>query len=126
MSGIGIVRQGATAALGRALSGALWALQAVVALQFVGGGVLKLVGFPEMVALFAAIDAGQPLRYLVGVLEIAGGVGLLLPRRAGLAALGLAALMVGAAVTNALVLGVSPAMPLVLLALCALIAWGRR
>lgn len=126
MSGAGVVRQGEAAARGRALNGALWVLQAAVAVQFAAGGFLKITGSPEMVAMFVAIGAGQPLRYLVGALEIAGAVGLLLPRRASLAALGLAALMVGAAATNVLALGLSPVFPLALLALNALIAWGRR
>jgi putative oxidoreductase len=44
------------------------------------------------------------LRYLVGVLELAGAIGLLMSRLAGLAALGLVALMVGAVVTQVFVL----------------------
>ena len=45
---------------------ALWVLQALLAFQFAGGGLLKLTGSPEMVDLFATIGAGQWLRYLVG------------------------------------------------------------
>jgi putative oxidoreductase len=88
-----------------AVNFALWVLQVVLAFQFAGGGLLKLTGSPELVELFAAIGAGQWLRYLVGALEVAGAVGLLVPRLSGLAALGLAALMVGATATNLFVLG---------------------
>jgi putative oxidoreductase len=105
---------------------ALWALQLVLAAVFAGAGLAKLGGSPEMVQLFADIGAGQPLRYLVGALELAGAVGLLVPRLTALAALGLAALMAGATVTNVVVLGVGPALPLVLLAAAAVVLWARR
>jgi len=59
-------------------------------------------------------------------LEIAGALGLLVPRLSGPAALGLAGLIVGAAATNAFILGTSPLHPLVLLLVAALVAWGRR
>jgi putative oxidoreductase len=111
---------------GRVLGIALWTLQVLLALQFASGGILKLVGDPAMVGMFADIGAGQWLRYLVGGLEIAGALGLLVPRFSGLAALGLVGLMVGAAATNALVLGTSPLLPIVLLLLAALVAWVRR
>ena len=109
----------------RAVNVALWVLQAVLAFQFAGGGLLKLAGSPEMVELFAAIGAGQWLRYLVGMLEVAGAVGLLVPRLSGLAALGLAALLVGATATNLFVLGQSPWLPVGLLLTSAVIARGR-
>ena len=109
----------------RATNVALWSLQAVLAFQFAGGGLLKLTGSPEMVELFAAVGAGRWLRYMVGTLEVAGAVGLLVPRLSGLA-LGLAGLMVGATTTNLFVLGESPWLPIGLLLVSALIAWGRR
>lgn len=111
---------------GRALTITLWVLQILVAFQFAGGGWLKLSGAPVMVDMFAAIGAGQWLRIMVGLLELAGALGLLIPRLAGLAALGLCGLMVGATLTNLLILGASPWVALVLLLLCAVIAWGRR
>jgi uncharacterized membrane protein YphA (DoxX/SURF4 family) len=110
---------------GRVTKIVLWALQAVLALQFVGGGLAKLAGSPEPVDMFTDIGAGQWLRYLVGALEVAGGVGLLVPRLSGLAALGLAALMVGATATNLFVIGESPWLPIALLLVSALIARAR-
>ena len=100
-------------------------LQAVLAFQFAGGGLVKLTGSPEMVDLFAAVGAGQWLRYLVGALEVAGAVGLLVPRLSGLAALGLAGLMAGATATNLFVIGESPWLPVGLLLVGAVIARGR-
>lgn len=105
---------------------ALWVLQAALAFQFAGAGLVKVTGSPEMVDLFATIGAGQWLRYLVGALELAGAVGLLVPVLSGLAALGLAALMVGATATNLLILGASPWLPIGLLLASAVVAWARR
>ena len=53
-------------------------LQVVLAAIIAGGGISKLAGDPVMVDMFADIGAGQWLRYLVGALEVAGGVGLLI------------------------------------------------
>ena len=93
---------------------ARWVLRTVLAAVFLMGGSSKVAGAPEAVELFDDIGAGQGLRYLVGSLEVAGAVGLFVPRLARAAALGLAALMVGATVTNLAVLQVSPALPVVL------------
>ena len=106
----------------RAARVGLWAVRIVVSAQFLVGGVLKLTANPAMVAMFDHIGAGQGLRLLVGFCEVAGAIGLLVPRLARPAATGLVGLMVGAAVTNVVVLQISPAVPLVLLALAVLLA----
>ncbi len=110
---------------GRVLNIALWVLQALLALQFAMGGLAKVFGDPAMVEMFAAIGIGQWFRYVVGALELAGAVGVLIPRLSGLAALGLVCLMAGATLTNVLVLGASPLLPIGLLVVSALVAWGR-
>ena len=71
---------------------------------------------------------GQWFRYVVGALELAGGVGLLVPRLAGLAALGLVGLMIGAGYTQVVVLQnpVFVITPIILGVLAAVVAWGRR
>ena len=76
---------------GRVSNVGLWVLQAVLAFQFAGGGIMKVTGAPVMVDMFAEIGASQWLRYVVGVLEVAGAVGLLIPLVSSLAALRLAA-----------------------------------
>jgi putative oxidoreductase len=89
----------------RAVNIALWGLQALLTLMFAVSGFAKLGGNAAMVEMFATIGIGQWFRYLVGALEIAGAVGVLVPRLSGLAALGLVCLMVGATLTNGLVRG---------------------
>jgi uncharacterized membrane protein YphA (DoxX/SURF4 family) len=113
-------------AAGRVANVATWIVQVVVGLQFVSGGVMKLAGSAVMVDLFADIGAGQWLRYVVGALEVAGGVGLLIRPLCGLAAAGLALVMVGAVVTNVAVIDENPTLPAVYLVLLTLIAYRRR
>jgi uncharacterized membrane protein len=127
MSGSGTASQtlSTTATRRRTLSIALWALQALLALMFAMAGFAKVLGDPAMVEMFATIGIGQWFRYLVGALELAGAVGVLIPRLSGLAALGLISLMAGATATNVLVLGTSPLLPIALLLVSALVAWGR-
>lgn len=110
----------------RASTVALWVVQVGLAAQIAAGGVLKVVGDPAMVAMFDDIGAGQWLRVAVGTIEVAGAVGLIVPRLAGLAAFGLVALLLGAAATNMAALGTSPALPLAFAGLAASIAVARR
>jgi uncharacterized membrane protein YphA (DoxX/SURF4 family) len=125
MSDLAARKTDATPRAGVARTVALWVLQVALAFQFAGGGLLKLTGAPEMVDLFADVGAGQWLRFVVGAVEVAGAVGLLIPRLSGLAALGLAGVLVGATLTNLFVIDQSPWLAIVLLLACALVAWGR-
>jgi putative oxidoreductase len=109
----------------RSVAVTLWVVQAVLALQLASGGVLKLIGDAAMVDLFTDIGAGQWFRYAVGLVELVGAVGLLIPRLCGLAALGVTVLLVGATVTN-VAIGVAPWLPLVLLLVAATVAFLRR
>ena len=114
-----------TRSQGRALNVVLWAMQVLLALMFAMAGIVKLIGDPAMVEMFATIGIGQWFRYFVGALEVAGAVGVLVPRLSGLAALGLVCLMAGATFTNLFVLGASPLITVVPLVVGVLVAWGR-
>ena len=105
----------------------LWAAQIALAALFMVTAVPKLAGAHSAVAMFTRIGAGQWLRYLVGIAELAGAVGLLIPGLAGLAAIGLAADMAGATIINITVLHSAAA--ILTIPLCAallLLAWNRR
>lgn len=115
-----------TARRARTGTAVLWVVQVVLAAMFVMAALPKLSGDQVMVDLFDAVGAGQWLRYVVGLLELAGALGLLVPRLCGLAALGLSFLLVGAMLTNILALGASPAIPLGYLLVAAVLAWFRR
>jgi putative oxidoreductase len=109
---------------GRVATIALRVLRIVVGIDFIIGGVLKLAGAQIMVDLFDRIGAGQWLRYLVGVVELSGGIGVLIPAVSGLAAIGLCALLTAATFTN-LAIGDPLWAPLFWLVLAAIIAWRR-
>src|SRR6476619_1644652 len=112
-----------TASREKFINRALWVLQIVVGLDFLVGAFMKLSGMPNMIDLFGRIGAGQWLRVFVGCCELAGGLGLLVPGLAGLAAIWLSALMVGAFYSNVFVIDDSLA-PLMWLVLTLIIAWG--
>jgi putative oxidoreductase len=120
----GVVSAPAPASRGREIG--LWVLQALMALAFLGSGGAKLVGVPVMVQLFAEIGIGQWFRYLTGSLEVLGAVALLFPALAGLGALLLVLVMIGAIGTHLFVIGGDPIHAVVLLVLTSIIAWGRR
>jgi putative oxidoreductase len=105
---------------------ALWAAQVLLAAVFAFAAMPKLAGAHSAVAMFGQIGAGQWLRYLVGTAELAGAVGLLIPRLAGLAAAGLAADMAGASIINIAVLhSAAVALTIPLSAALALLARAR-
>jgi uncharacterized membrane protein YphA (DoxX/SURF4 family) len=95
---------------GRARTTILWTAQIVLAVFFVVAAAPKLFGEPTTVASFESIGFGQWFRYLTGTCELAGAIGLLIPRLSGVAALGLVGVMVGATATNLFLLpGMAPA-----------------
>jgi uncharacterized membrane protein YphA (DoxX/SURF4 family) len=105
---------------------ALWTLQVLVALAFVGAGSGKLLGSADMIALFEAVGIGQWFRYATGLLEVVGAVLLVVPGKTAFGAVLLACVMAGAVMAHLAVLHTAATAPLVLFALTALIAWGRR
>ena len=104
----------------------LWAAQIPLAALFVIVAVSKLAGNPGIVQEFADIGAGQWMRYLVGTTELAGAIGLLTPWLAGLAAAGLAAVMVGATIINVAGGGGLAFLTAALCAVFVLLAYARR
>jgi putative oxidoreductase len=110
---------------GRGANITLWVLQVVLALVFVGAGMSKLGGAPEMIVMFDDIGAGQWFRYATGTLELVGAVGLMIPRACGLAAVGLSVLMACATVITLVFLYDPVWMPLAVLVMCVVVAWGR-
>ena len=103
-----------------------WILQALIAVSFIGAGAGKLLGAAPMVDMFNTIGWGQWFRYVTGVIEVASGLAILVPAWAPYAALLLICTMLGAITAHFAVLHTSPAAPVVLLVLCAAIAWLRR
>ena len=108
----------------RLTSTLLWAAQILMGALFILLGCAKLAG--GGVQEFGLIGAGQWFRYFVGAAELAGGIGLLMPWLAGLAAAGLAAVMVGATIINVAGGGGLVFLTAPLCAVFALLAYARR
>ncbi|MGW4740949.1 DoxX family protein [Nocardia xishanensis] len=107
----------------------LWTVQILLGLFFViASGIPKFVGQEDAVRIFDAIGFGDWFMYFTGLVEVAGGIGLLIRRLAGAAAAGLSITMVFAAATQAFILDAPSysVFPLVLAAMFAWLAWERR
>ncbi|MGI8333738.1 DoxX family protein [Actinomadura scrupuli] len=111
-----------------ALRRTLWVLQILIAaFLLVASAMPKFVGQKDAVESFAKIGWGQWFRYVTGAVEAAGAIGLVIPRLAGLAATGLIGLMIGAILTQILVLVPAFALlPAGFAVVFALIAYDRR
>ncbi len=115
---------------------ALWVVQVFLALAFLGSGSLKVVKTKaELVEAMAWVEdfSANTVRF-IGVMEILGALGLVLPAVTGiapvltpLAATGLAILMLLAAATHVRRREAVPfaVVNLALLALATFVAWGR-
>jgi hypothetical protein len=89
-------------------------------------GITKYTGGAEIVTSYEDIGAGQWLRYFTGATEILGGLALLYLPLAGLAA-ALAAQMVGATITQLVVVDDgNSVIPIIFGLLALVIAWLRR
>jgi uncharacterized membrane protein YphA (DoxX/SURF4 family) len=111
----------------RARNIGLWVLTGLVALLFVVTGGSKVAAVPPSPENFARWGLSLTVMRAVGAAEIAGGLALLVRPLSPLAALGLIALMIGAARTG-FVFGepLHIVLPLALIVALAIIAWGRR
>jgi uncharacterized membrane protein len=115
-------------ARGRAARIALRGLQVLLALIFgIASALPKLIAHSSAVESFDKIGWGSAGMYVIGLLELAGAVALLIPVLQSVAAMALSALMVGAFVVQLAVFdGQYAATPLILIVPLALIAWARR
>jgi uncharacterized membrane protein YphA (DoxX/SURF4 family) len=118
------------------MSIALWIIQILLALLFLFAGGMKLYLAPEVLAAMGPPNAVQLpglLLKFIGVCEVLGALGLILPgllrirpQLTAVAAAGLVIIMIGAVVLTIAGPGVGPAIPpLVVGLLCAFVAYGR-
>ncbi|SPF00801.1 DoxX family protein [Streptomyces sp. MA5143a] len=113
---------------GRRARISLGALQIVLALIFaVASALPKLIAHPSAAESFETLGWGSAGMYTIGALELAGGIGLVIPALASVAGVSLSALMVGAFITQVAVFdGEYAATPLILMVPLLVIAWARR
>jgi putative oxidoreductase len=89
----------------------------------VGGA--KLIGRPDMVELFRSIGFGQWLRYVTGILEVAGAAFMVVPLASGASAVTLGTVMVSATLIELFVLRRPPIAALACLSGHTYVAWAR-
>ena len=111
---------------GKAANIALWVVQILLALAFIGAASGKLLGNPDMVGLYKTIGIGQWFRFVTGLLEVTGAILIVIPRTKFFGAALLAMIMVGAVLTHLFILHSAPTAPAVLFLLAGIVAWGRR
>jgi uncharacterized membrane protein YphA (DoxX/SURF4 family) len=104
----------------------LWVLQILAAAAFLAAGASKLAGAAPMVASFEKIGLGQWFRYVTGLMEVAGAIGLVIPGYSFYGASLLATIMAGAIIAHLAVLGGSPVAAIVLLLVTGTIAYLRK
>jgi len=78
----------------------LWLISGALVLLYLGAGLPKALGMGPAVDGFRQLGFSDHFRVLIGVLEVSGALGLLIPRVATWAASGLAGLMLGAVCTH--------------------------
>jgi uncharacterized membrane protein len=111
----------------RGVNVAVWVLQALLAGLYVFAALPKLAASEQAVTGFNQMGLGTTGMYLIGALELAGAIALLIPRLCGLASTCFVALMTGAVIATVLTHGPSlAAFPAVVLILVAVVAWTRR
>src|SRR5262252_6940726 len=109
----------------------LWIVQGLLALIFLFTGGMKLV--LPLDKMTGPIPLPGLFMRFIGVAEVLGAIGLILPGLVGirpgltpLAALGLVIIMIGATVVSLASIGITGALlPLVVGILCAFVAYGR-
>jgi putative oxidoreductase len=107
-------------------NGALWVVQVFGAILFFLAGLVKLSADEQMVQTFAAIGISEWLRYVTGLVEFALAILLLIPALSGITALLAVPMMIGVILTQVLISGGSPALPIGLLIIAIIVALGRK
>lgn len=103
-----------------------WALQFLAAAAFIAAGSAKLAAIPMMVDIFDRIGFGQWLRIFTGIVEITGGLALLISAAAAYGGAVLACTMAVGVMTHLLIIGGNPAPAILLFIMTASIAYLRR
>ena len=111
----------------------LWIIQGLLAALFLFSGIMKFI-LPPSVMQQGPVHFSMAFLRFIGVMEILGGLGLILPGitriRVGLtplAATGLVIIMIGATVVTLMGGTVAPALlPFIVGVLAATVAYGRR
>jgi len=104
-----------------------WAVQIVLAAFYLLAASGKLMSRPQWIEMFRNWGFPDKFYLVIGVLELVGAIGLLIPRMVRYAAAGLTLIMIGAALTNLIHGdGLQVLRPLIFMVFLALVVYLRR
>ena len=89
-------------------NGVLWVVQVLGAILLLISGLVKLSGVEQITETFHGVGIGQWFRYVAGLIDFAAAIVLLIPSLAGIGSF-LVPMMIGAVLTQLLIIGGSPA-----------------
>lgn len=105
----------------------LWAASGIVTLVMAMGGIGKWSGNEMMHSSFTILGLPSWFGYFIGTCELAGAIGIWVPRLSALAAMGISVIMLGAVYFHAMNTPLGQAVPaVVVLICCAYIISQRR
>lgn len=110
---------------GRGLRIAVWVVSGLLTALFLFAGFGKVTSNPQAIEGFAKYGYSDAFRLFIGASELAGAVGLWLPKLAFWAAAGLMVIMLGAIYTH-VSNAEAPTGAAVALVLLGFVAWSRR
>jgi uncharacterized membrane protein YphA (DoxX/SURF4 family) len=104
-----------------------WVIQILLAVFYVLAASGKLISRPQVIGMFRHWGFPDKFYLLIGVVELLGAIGLLIPRIAGYAAAGLIVLMIGAGATHLVNgEGLQVLRPLIFIVFLAVVVYLRR
>lgn len=105
---------------------ALWVGRVLMGLMFLAAGGNKLMGNPMMVDMFDKIGFGQGFRYFTGALEVLTAVLIVMPRTSFYGAVIGVCILIGAFLTQLMVMHGDVIHTIVIGAILILLAWAQR
>jgi putative oxidoreductase len=109
----------------RGLRIALWVVSGLLTALYLFAGFGKVSGNPQAIEGFAKYGYSDAFRLFIGASELAGAVGLWIPKLSFWAAAGLIVIMLGAVYTH-VSNAEAPTGPVIALILLGFVAWSRR
>lgn len=116
----------APAGRSRSATVGLWVLRIILGTAFVLAALMKLAGRQAMIDEFDVVGLGQWFRYFTGILELIGGIAVLVPAVSAFAAILLLVVDLGALVAQVTVLHIDWIHTVVIAALLAVLIHIQR
>jgi putative oxidoreductase len=110
---------------GRGLRIAVWVVSGLLTALYLLTGFLKVSSNPQAVEGFTKYGYSDAFRFFIGACELAGAIGIWIPKLSFWAAAGLIVIMLGAVYTH-VTYAEAPTGPIGALVMLGFVAWSRR